>query len=316
MHIKQDMVAGLLGLRSKRLTISTALNFLKEKDRSAYDSIVRSDILKWDWKDYSKYDRQLEQDKKIQEAFNLRLIELSLINFQIRDQHFNFFHFPELKLYYESKGDVNCLDWMSKMHIIVDAIYLRNSNHDWYVSEYFSPKDTGLQSIFLFRTPMSILKYLTEGNKVSPDVKIKKTYENTEEFQVKGLSDAIELSYSFIDWINGFSSGKGVNDFLNKMLKLGLLDQRTYDIVIKSESEPIMEYSGLGDKDKDRLRKIYKVKDYHFYSWWGKNILDLTSRQGPKDYLEKMEEGGYIRTYKGENGVRVELTEKGLRAIA
>jgi hypothetical protein len=147
-------------------------------------------------------------------------------------------------------------------------------------------------------------------------LKSKRPYENTMAFQVTGLLDEIELSYSFIDWIKGFSSGKGVNDFLNKMLNLNLLDQRTYDIFTKSESEPIIEYSELGDKDKDRLRKIEKVKDYHFYSWWGKNILHHTSRQGPKDYLERMEAGGYIRTYKGENGVRVELTEKGLRAIA
>jgi hypothetical protein len=84
----------------------------------------------------------------------------------------------------------------------------------------------------------------------------------------------------------------------------------------KSEDEPTIEYSELSDKDIERLRRINKVKDYHFYSWCGKNILDLTSRQGPKDYLEKMERGGYIRTYKGEKEVRVELTEKGLRAIA
>ena len=97
-----------------------------------------------------------------------------------------------------------------------------------------------------------------------------------------------------------------------------MLDQSTYNIIMlntKSEAEPIIEYFELSDKDIERLRKIEKVKDYHFYSWWRKNILDLTSRQGPKDNLEKMGRGGYIRTYKGE-GVRVELTEKGLRAIA
>jgi hypothetical protein len=171
------MPAGLGSLRGKGLTISSALDFLKEKDRSAYDSIVRSDILKWDWKDYSKYDRQLEQEKKIHEALILRFMEISHICYRPIEQHFNFFHFPELKLYYESKGDVNCLDWISKMHIIVDleAIYIKKSDYVWYFSEYFSPKDTGLESIFLFRTPMSLLKYLTEGNKVSSDVKIKKT---------------------------------------------------------------------------------------------------------------------------------------------
>ncbi len=311
-------MAAVLGIRYKGLTISEALGFLKEKDRSAYDSIVRSDIVKWDWKDYSKYDRQLEQDKNIKEAFRHRFTKLSYLDLALCALNFNFLHFPELKLYYESKGDVNCLDWMSKIHIIVDAEAIgsfRPYPH-CYLSEYFSPKDTGLESIFLFRTPMSLLKYLTEGNKVSSDVKIKKTYEKTMGFLVTGYSDEIELSYSFIDWMKGLSSGKGVNDFLNKILNFGLLDQRTYDVVIKSETEPIIEYSELSDKDIDRLRKIDKIKDPHSYSWWGKKVLGLTSRQGPSDFLDKMEKGGYVNPYKSDLGVRVELTEKGLRAIA
>ena len=202
------------------------------------------------------------------------------------------------------------------MHIIVDVEVKRHQFY--YFGEYFSPKDTGLESIFLFRTPMSLFKCLTEGNMESSDVKIVGNYSNKTAYRVRGFSDEIELSNSFIAWINGFRSGKGVNDFLSKMLNLGLLDQKTYDIVIhkfESETEPIIEYSELSDKDIERLRKIDKIKAPHFYSWWGKKVLGLTSRQGSSNFLDKMEKGGYVKLYKSDLGVRVELTEKGRRAI-
>jgi len=206
---------------------------------------------------------------------------------------------------------------VSQEHVVVDVEVLIGKL--LYFEKYFSPEDTGLKSIFLFRTPINLLKCLTEGRTESPDTEIVGHHLNTTSYRVGGFPDEIELPDLFIAWIKSFCNGKGLKDFLDKILNLDVMDQPTYDIVImkmKSETEPVIEYSELDDKDIERLRKIDKIKDSHFNSWWGKKVLNLTSRQGSSNFLDKMEKGGYVKLYKSELGVRVELTEKGLRAIA
>ena len=315
--VNQYMLGRTGKLRRERLTKSVVLELLRKKDESTYTSILRSGILEWNLKDYTEYDRKLEENGKVLEALTHRFWELADIELKTWGHSLNFFHLPELRLNYKKKDNVNCLDWVSRVHVVVDVevrIFQR-----YYFEEYFSPEDTGLESIFLFRTPISLLKYLIGETTTSPDVEVLETSSKMISYGVRGFPDEIELPKSFIPWIKEFCNEKGFSFFLDKMLDIKAVDHSTYVTImssIKSKAEPIIEYSELGDKDLERLRKINHVKDHHFYSWWGKNILGLTSRQGPKDYLEKMEAGGYVRVYKGENGARVELTDKGLKAIA
>jgi hypothetical protein len=310
----------LNNLRRTSLTRLAALEVLRRKDEKAYRLIVGTNILEWDQKDYTKYDKELIRNKKIQEVLSNKCKELMgsvvFVNGFSLAKTLNFIYFPVLRLDYKKKGGMICLDWMSELHFVADVGVLRGEI--LYFGRYFSPKEADLEPIFLFRTPTRLLKCLTEGKMESQGVEIVVHYLNTSSYKVLGFPDKIELPDSFINWIMEFSNRKGLNDFLDKMLNLGVMDQLTYDIVtkkIKSESEPVIEYSELNDIDIERLRKIGKIKDPHFNSWWGKKVLGLTSRQGPSDFLDKMKKGGYVNLYKSDLGVRVELTEKGRRAI-
>lgn len=310
----------LSNLRRTRLTKPVTLEILRRKDEKAYRLIVGTNILEWGQKDYTKYDRDLIRNKKIQEVLNSKCKKLMgsvvFVNGFSPLGTLNFIYFPVLRLDYKKKGGTVCLDWMSELHFVADVGVMKGEI--LYFERYFSPKEADLEPIFLFRTPTRLLKCLIEGKMESQDVKIAEHHLNTTSYQVSGFPDLIDLPDSFIDWIREFSDRKGLNDFLDKMLNLGAMNQRTYDIItmkMKSESEPVTEYSKLDDKDIERLRKIDKIKDPHFYSWWGKKVLGLTSRQGPSDFLDKMEKGGYVNLYKSDLGVRVELTEKGRRVI-
>jgi len=303
-------------LRRERLTISQALECLGKNDEPAFKSINKLSILDWNFKDFKEYDRDLERNEKILEALKNRFMELTGIYLNLWEHRFNFHYFPELRIYYESKGNVDCLDWMSRLHVVIDVEV--KMSQLYYFEKYFSPEDTGFESVFLFRTPIRLLKYLFGETTTPSDVRFSSTSSNTVSYGVRDFPDKIELSKNFAPWIKNFCD-LTFSSFAFLMYAWNVLDRESYHaitLIKMPEAEPTVDYSELGDKDIERLRKINHVKDHHHYSWWGKNILGISGRQGSKDNLEKLEAGGYIRTYKGENGVRVELTEKGLRAIA
>ncbi len=111
------------------------------------------------------------------------------------------------------------------------------------------------------------------------------------------------------------------------MLNLGIMDDATCDIVmrrIESKIGPKIEIPSIDVKDTERLKIIYQVKIMPSFGQWVKVIekygkkskgIVFKSTQGFTDFLKRMEAGDYLKVYREPSGIRIELTEKGLRAI-
>jgi len=238
--------------------------------------------------------------------------------------------FPSLRLKYQRK-EIPCFDWRIQVHTIAE-VPLRHYRRDeflgrLFLAHYIEPKVTGIEPHSIFLTPLRLLECLTKGEKESDDVEIVGHPDNYTVYSVKGYPKEVELPDPFTDWIKRFSNEKGLREFSAKMLNLGIMDEPTYDILmrrIESKIGPKIEVPSVNVEDTERLRIIYQVKMMPSFGQWVKVIekygkrskgIVFKSTQGFIDFLKRMEAGDYLKVYREASGIRIELTEKGLRAI-
>jgi hypothetical protein len=144
-----------------------------------------------------------------------------------------------------------------------------------FLAHYIEPKDTGIEPHSIFLTPLRLLECLTKGEKESEDVEIIGYPDNHTKYSVKGYPKEVELPNPFIDWIKRFSNEKGLREFSAKMLNLGVMNDDTYDTVmrrIESKIGPKIEILSIDVKDTERLRIIHQVKMMPSFGQWVKVI--------------------------------------------
>jgi len=269
-------------------------------------------------------------DHEIWENISYKVNEITPKGARFTTGSYRLWNFPSLRLEYQKK-DVPCLDWITNTHIIAE-VTLSQYVFDTYtgklfLAHYAGPEVTGIKPCSIFLTPLRLMECLTKGENESDDVERVGHHDNHTLYSVRGYPKEVILLDTFIDWVKRFSNGKGSMEFSTKMLNLEIMDFQTYDIVvsrIKSKIEPKILIPIPNVKDTERLRIIRQVKIMPSLGQWVKVIekygkrskgIVFKSTQGFKDFLKRMEAGDYLKVHKEASGIRIELTEKGLRAI-
>jgi len=124
-------------------------------------------------------------------------------------------------------------------------------------------------------------------------------------YAVEGFMNEVTLPHNFMTFIMELGA-----DPLNRLQKLGMLDEIILKILETKREETPIETPFLREKDKEQLRIIAEVESRSSWGGWGE-VLDM-SRQGAKDQLLRFEERGLIELERSENGeIRAIITSLG-----
>ncbi len=325
----------LLGsFRREPLDRNHALWALCQVQFEAYRIVAETYIGEWDVKDTQivSKDRLHEIVANIAQLVGQIYEQFGYIRPGFNLNNYSVWKFSCLKLKYLEEG-VDCIEWIAdRIHVIIEVpvepLIKRPNNlieGTQYFAHYLSPKEAGTSPYPLFKTPFILLQHLIEGKKDSSEVRIvahapdkKGNFLTT--YNVKGFKHPLELPDKFIAWVREYGNGS-LQTLLHRLLDIHVIDKPIYDTVVdkikaKVKVEPVPEGPSLKPKYIERLKKIEQVKDYPTLNH-GARIVGLKSKEAMFSFRKLMVDGGYIRVFENPSGTgfRIELTEKGLRAI-
>ncbi|MGD0331263.1 MAG: hypothetical protein ABSB40_12610 [Nitrososphaeria archaeon] len=301
---------------------------LFEKNVAGYDKEQAERIMSYFTVDYKEYDEAVKD--VINERFISRVTSKSLRDFlQIKCTPY---YFPAFEIQYRLLG-TDCLSLVPKERYAIVDVEVHQKEQSYpltiidekrnldikrrllgYYDEFISLKDLNIQPLPIFTIPIRLLSWLIEDGTRPYGIIALNSSEKEVSYKVDGYADVIRAPVEFIRYLKELSGGKGFNELRAKLVENGLMYEGTNEVIEEQmKPRPVEPSPPPKPKVIERLEIIQKNPSFLHYSVWGKKFG--ITKEGAFDCLDKYQKEGTVILTPESDGVKVQLTDKGLQML-